>query len=157
MLTNMNHGHHPVAIANYFIDLSTPIEGLTLMQLLKLSYIAHGFKLGITDGEILSNEYAEAWKFGPVFPSVYHEFKHIYPEKIKNKTENQEQFNSLEEDIIRFVYETYGSLDGWRLSVLTHKDGSPWSQTWESNLNPKIIQNTLIKKYFKEEILDRAR
>ena len=75
----MNQGHDPVAIANYFIglyelDKKNSGEGLDLMQLLKLSYLAHGFKLGIT-GHPLSNENLEAWRYGPVFPSIYQAFK----------------------------------------------------------------------------------
>ena len=72
-------GHEPVAIANHFIELNP--DGLTLMQLLKLSYIAHGFKLGLDLGP-LSRELAQAWKYGPVFPSIYHKFKYNPPEKI---------------------------------------------------------------------------
>ena len=45
MNSNLNITHDPVAIANEFI-LKKPSD-LTLMKLLKLSYIAHGFKLGM--------------------------------------------------------------------------------------------------------------
>ena len=37
--------HDSLAIVNHFIDLGN--KKLTLMQLLKLSYIAHGFNLDI--------------------------------------------------------------------------------------------------------------
>ena len=57
-MSQQNQGHEPVAIANYFIDLSS--KGLTLMQLLKLSYISHGFTLAFLD-KPLADEYAEAW------------------------------------------------------------------------------------------------
>lgn len=60
-----NRTYSPIAVANYFISLSRS-DGLTLMQLLKLSYIAHGFKMGILGEEHpFSKEYVQAWKFVP--------------------------------------------------------------------------------------------
>ena len=89
-------GHNPIAIANHFIDLSP--NGLTLMQLLKLSYISHGFTLALLD-KPLADEYAEAWRFGPVFPSIYHEFKKKSG-PIKNKAQKANMRINILEDFI---------------------------------------------------------
>ena len=136
----MEKKRNAVTIANRFIELSSN-KGLTLMQLLKLSYIAHGFKLGLS-GKPLANETVQAWKFGPVFPSIYHEFKYEPSNsKIKelatdlNKSRNalepvRGNFTETEEKIISLVYDIYGDINGLKLSALTHKEGTPWYKAW---------------------------
>ena len=155
--------HEPVAIANFFIEKST--TGLTLMQILKLSYIAHGFKLGLGIGE-LSNEYAEAWKYGPVFPSIYHEFKYEPPGKINDLgteidkiTPVTSNFDKKELKIMELVHSAYGEVDGWRLSELTHQEGTPWYNLYHKENNKEIrglsISNEDIKTHFKETVIDK--
>ena len=62
-------------IANYFIEksLDSGVD-LTPMKLNKLVYIAHGWYLGLSDRPLIG-EAAQAWKYGPVIPSIYHRFK----------------------------------------------------------------------------------
>ena len=148
--------HNPLAIANYFIGLGK--EKLTLMQLLKLSYFAHGFSLAIL-GKPLSEESAEAWKFGPVFPSIYYEFKFQGPGFIKEFAEEddgesliQGNFTNEELQLMKVVYQIYGSLGGWQLSALTHKQGTPWYEVWSKegeDHDGAPIDNVLIKGHFK--------
>ena len=154
--------HNPIAIANYFIDLSS--KGLTLMQLLKLSYIAHGFKLALLD-EPLADEYAEAWRFGPVFPSIYHEFKYEKPGLIKDKAKRADmqknilkyvssEFNANEETIMKLTYKKYGALSGWQLSAITHAPDTPWHKAWKEgqHIRGYSIKNEEIKKHYKDMI-----
>ncbi len=161
-----NNTHHPVAIANYFIRLGKDQKGLTLMQLLKLSYIAHGFKLALS-GNALSFELVQAWKYGPVFPHIYNKFKYNAPGKIKSPgtclsedrtslTPIKSNFRPEEIRIMDVVYDIYGSLEGWRLSTLTHQEGTPWHEIWNDQgklFHGVTIPNKMIKNYFKTEIL----
>ena len=127
----MEKTHDPVLIASYFLQQDQ--KGRTLMQLLKLSYIAHGFKLGFDLGP-LSDEPAEAWKYGPVFPSLYHyDFDDYDPQnnrRIKSSeyTHNDvdHSFDSQEKSVLELVNKAYGDLEGWQLSQLTHRDNTPW-------------------------------
>ncbi|MCY4000360.1 MAG: DUF4065 domain-containing protein, partial [Bacteroidetes bacterium] len=64
---------HKTAIQILFIA-SHSGRNLTPMQLIKLSYIAHGWTLGIS-GEPLFNDTVEAWRYGPVVPDIYHTYK----------------------------------------------------------------------------------
>lgn len=159
----MTRPHEPVAIANFFIERSG--EGLTLMQMLKLSYIAHGFKLGLDRGE-LSNEYAEAWKYGPVFPSIYHDFKHKPPGKIRTLGTELDQvtpvasdFDDADKKIMSMVDDIYGEVDGWRLSVLTHQEGTPWHTVFHKQggdrIRGMVIDNEMIRGHFKKTIIDK--
>ena len=155
----MSQGHNPIAIANHFIGLSQ--KGLTLMQLLKLSYISHGFTLALLD-KPLADEYAEAWKFGPVFPSIYHEFKREKPGPIKDKAKKANMSTNMLEDftsdfdknekkIMEYTYEKYGKLDGWQLSAITHAEGTPWYKAWEDGqyIRGFSISNKEIRKHYK--------
>ncbi len=159
----MLKGHNPIAIANHFIDLSQQ-NGLTLMQLLKLSYIAHGFNLALLN-KPLADEYAEAWKFGPVFPSIYHEFKYEKPGLIKDKAKRVNtktntledfivDFSENEKIIMKFTFDKYGKLDGWKLSAITHAKGTPWHTAWKEGqyIRGYSIKNELIKEYYKNLI-----
>ena len=156
-----NQIYNPVTIANYFIRQSK--KGLTLMQLLKLSYIAHGFKLAFFKHP-LSNEYAEAWKYGPVFPSIYHEFKakiglittpantfNMKKQALEVWTAN---FTENEKEILNTVVKKYGPLEGWKLSALTHAEGTPWAIAWEKakengkHIRGFSIRNEDIQKHY---------
>ena len=158
----MSQGYNPITIANHFIDLSP--KGLTLMQLLELSYISHGFTLALLDSP-LADEYAGAWEFGPVFSSIYHEFKFEKPGLIKKKaqianmkTNSLEYFVSNfdmdEEEIMEFTYKRYGKLDVWKLIAITHAEGTPWYEAWEEGKHIRgfSIRNELIKKHYKNLI-----
>ena len=65
----------PIQIANYFIKSSFRTgDELTPMKLIKLTYIAHGWHLGLYDSELI-DEPVYAWKYGPVVQSIYQDFK----------------------------------------------------------------------------------
>ena len=129
--------HDSLAIANRFIELSGD-RGLTLMQILKLSYFAHGFKMAFDGADHpLSKEFVQAWKFGPVFPNVYREFREEPPGRIRELATYLDtrvsklkpivsNFSNEEDELIATVYDIYGIFDGWKLSVLTHKKGTAW-------------------------------
>jgi len=69
-------GHTAKAVANYVLDLSER-EGveITPLKLQKMVYIAHGWHLAIRGQPLVTDEYAEAWDHGPVFPSLYYEIR----------------------------------------------------------------------------------
>ena len=154
----MDKGHNPLAVANYFIEQSD--DRLTCTKLIKLVYIAHGYTLAITN-QPLVNEYALAWKYGPVFPSIYHEFKKLsqitksqkareFDDMGENLRECQSDFTENEMAIMDFILNKYGNMAAWELSALTHVEGSPWSQTIEKSneIEGMSIDNEMIKTYY---------
>ena len=155
--------YNPIAIANWFIEKSD--DGLTLMQLLKLSYISHGFKLGLDMGP-MSEELVEAWKYGPVFPSIYHEFKYEPPGKIKclgteidEITPVRDDFEDHDYKILELVNDIYSGVEGWQLSALTHVEGTPWWDSYHKKGGNKLrgvtIENSEIESHFKNNIIQK--
>lgn len=111
------------------------------MQVIKLTYIAHGWHLAMTGTPLLSDQ-VQAWKFGPVLPELYHALKiygsrqvmqTIWPAGSLEDIEGSEETISTIRQIIERVWEVYGQRSGWQLSELTHGDGTPWSHVWKEH------------------------
>ena len=147
-------------IAAYFIKKSiSEKRALTPIQIMKLCYFAHGYKLAI-DKEPLVDEGVQAWKFGPVFKDLYHVLK-VYGNKTLSKIPSifecsDEVLNPEDLEILDAVYESLSDMDGMSISDLTHEDDSPWKAVWEEqgkHTRFAPISNDSIRKYF-ERVLD---
>lgn len=146
------------AVANEFLEKSSEIS---VLKLVKLCYIAQGFSLAILDRPIFNDDKIEAWKYGPVVPSIYHEFKHFGRDNITSKseyatlnddlnfiTETPKLTDENDKKIIQIVWNMYGKFSGNELVTMTHKRGTPWDLVYRPNEN-EIIPNELISKYYK--------
>ena len=142
-MSGEKEGHNPVLIANFFISLKPP--NLTLIKLVKLCYIAHGFSLALLE-KPLSNKQAEALEYGPGFLTVLKAFDIYQPRK--KEIPEQPNFSKEEKEIMRSVFDKYGSRDGWLLSEITNEKHSPWEQTFQAGLSE--IDNDLIKDHYKK-------
>ena len=161
------------AVANYFLDLAEEKEEpLTPLKVQKLVYIAHGWYLALSKEALISDEYAEAWQYGPVFPSIYYEFKWFGSNKITDRAEELVSFNQLSgtwKKIIPLVpsqdkitctfldriWKVYSPYNAIVLSEMTHEEGTPWSLTKEED--DKInahIPNCRIKEYYEKRLKD---
>lgn len=160
--------NNALSVANEFIDLAHAESNNTLtpLKLIKLVYLAHGFGLVFLEeyNKMLIDprfDKVEAWKFGPVIPSVYHTFKHLQNSlvTIENKAiviENEEKLKfitpqldgELEKKIVRFVWNRYKDLSGSELVTLLHRDGTPWALSYEEGQNNEI-PDFLTKTYYK--------
>jgi len=164
------------AVANWFIAKAMGTKkSLTHMQLQKLIYFAHGWHLAKCDGQLLVNECAEAWVYGPVFPEVYHEYKKYgsAPLPLGDRTFMMEldfsdhknivfRKNFVKKDdsqaiqILEKVWSEYSDKSGSVLSDMTHIDrpNNPWKK-WRNEANKLRMQsidisNNDIKSYFCE-------
>ena len=133
---------NPLALANKVLDIAAQqSRDITPLQLQKLLYFINGWHLEINDGEELISGSFQAWKFGPVHPKVYHEFKHYGSLPITGRSENPftqvpwaEELSNSQEALISEVLSIYGNLSGPQMSNLTHKQGTPWSETWNNGV-----------------------
>lgn len=152
----------PKAIANFFLSLAKQSgEAITPMKLQKLVYYAHGWFAGHT-GTPLINETVEAWQYGPVINSLYHEFKRFGSGAISAKATDFDpvDFELVEVPVpedpvilqyLRNVWASYGKFTATRLSEMTHSVDSPWDQTWRKNVGVRgaDIPFELIRDHFK--------
>lgn len=124
-------------------------DAVTPMQLIKLTYIAHGYMLGL-HGKPLLDESVEAWRYGPVVPSVYHAVKQFRSDPVTNVAGAQNDFAFSDEEtaVIDSVCKIYGKYNGIVLSSATHKSGTPWHQTWEAFGRNSPISNDLIEAFY---------
>ena len=127
----------------------------TPMHVLKLVYISHGWTLGLY-GRSLINEPAEAWRYGPVVPSVYHRYKSFRGDPITTEpVDRSDAFDDEQRDIVEQVHEAYGDFTALQLSALTHKPGTPWDITYREYGVGVIIRNELIRDYY-ERLAEQA-
>lgn len=152
--------YSPKSIANYFLDLAKASGQLiSPMKLQKLVYYAHGWYAGHT-GQPLINEAVEAWQYGPVIPSLYHEFKRFGAGSITGKATDFEGLQLREvsppddpslRKFLENVWNSYGQFTGIRLSEMTHAPDGPWDQTWKASAGMRgaDIPFERIAEYFK--------
>lgn len=125
---------------------------LTPMQLMKLTYIAHGWALVILQFDLFNNR-IEAWKYGPVIPNLYHATKSYGRRPIPLDSIGDPQETNVSAQVKTFlesVFERYGQLDGIQLSALTHKSGTPWDAVYRPNVLGIEIPDQLIRKHYSE-------
>lgn len=155
-----------LAIANYFVgkSLETGIE-MTPMKLVKLTYISHGWHLGLKKQPLI-NEATEAWRYGPVVPSVYNKFKVYGSAQIKAlETNISSKVIEIEDKTLSVfldeVWNVYKGYNGLQLSTLTHQPNTPWDIVYnqrggkDSDTN-MIIPNELIQKHYEQKIVTPA-
>lgn len=159
----------PTRIVNYFLRRGEK-EGLdfTNFALNKLAYIAEGWALAQLD-ESLFDEQIQAWRFGPVIPSVYHEFKrfgnvtipvgeravHLADGEIETPypDSNDEKLGQVLDN----VWFLYADLTFDSLKKLTHQKGTPWYEAWNDKRGYEgnrdiVITRSAMKKHFSKKI-----
>lgn len=145
----MPFGHDPKSVAEYMLWCARRDGNpLTSMQVLKLVYIAHGWTLGLT-GSPLIDEPVEAWQYGPVVPSVYHEYKRFGGGFISDCPQHRPgHFSVSERSVLDQVWKQYGHLSGIKLSSMTHQRGTPWDITIRRRGRGAVISNDLIEDHY---------
>ena len=144
--------HDAYVIANKLIQMGVEKnKPLTLMQIIKLVYICHGFMLGIYHRPLI-NQPVEAWRYGPVIKELYEAMRkygssHI-TKKISRWYDKESTLDEDEQDIVEQVFDKYGELSGVALSTLTHQPNTPWDITWRHYKQKATIPSDLIEEYY---------
>ncbi|MDR2813783.1 MAG: DUF4065 domain-containing protein [Prevotellaceae bacterium] len=143
-----------IAVANYLVDLSMKSDvKLRQFGLMKRVYITHGFCLALLNRSALDPRFdvVEAWKNGPVIPSVYHSFKHNRNNPITEKSvvvewiddfkveyETPELGDADIKEVAKAVFEKYIDLSDAEIIALLHRKGTPWALCYEEGKNNPI-------------------
>ena len=115
-------------IANWFVRrASRDSRGLSIMSLLKLSYISHGWHLEMRKTPLFTNK-IEAWQYGPVIPDVYGAFRGQGVTISNVVPIAEQQMDPSDENLLEQIYNIYGSMSPFQLSELTHEANGPWDQ-----------------------------
>jgi len=136
-------------------------ETLTHLKLQKLLFFVQAWSLALHGRETISGT-PEAWDYGPVFPSLYHELK-VYgsgpiagylqePFAQDGKTvalvpnPGDQEFWAL----IDQVWDRYGSLTAGQLSSLSHVPGGPWDQARKAGMRNMPVP--AITEFYRQQL-----
>ncbi len=163
------------AIGNWFLERAKRDgEQLTAMKLQKLAYVAHGWNLGFFDKPLV-HDAVEAWKWGPVFRSLYREFRDFGSAPITDLATAFDGANLEERGIsindypdpnpdrtnefLESVWKVYGGYDAVQLSDITHQEGTPWQQIFAhmgNTIKPfTVIPNEMIAEHYRKLLNER--
>ncbi|MBO6210885.1 MAG: DUF4065 domain-containing protein [Schwartzia sp.] len=142
------------AVARLFIELANDQadagqgDMMTNLRLQKLLYFAQGWMLA-QYGKPLFPDRIEAWKFGPVVPSVYRAYKPFGNNPLSDTPSRKSDFSPEEYLLLFDVYSACESLSTAKLVSLTHEAGTPWSHTYNESRD-SVIPESRIRDYFRE-------
>lgn len=139
------------SITNWFLERAKRDgRALSIMSLLKLTYIAHGWRLEMAGQPLFSNR-IEAWQHGPVIPDVYSAFR---PQGITPQTPVRgfpAPVDPADVDFLEQIYKIYGHMSPFHLSELTHVAGGPWETArnwggWYAEIPNDLILSHYVAK-----------
>jgi YD repeat-containing protein len=156
----------PVPATNFFLQKAwSNKKNMTTMKLLKILWFANGYWFAITNKKLFAETF-EAWRYGPVLPSVYHEFKRFgaYPiekgtyscdfDPYKEDEANKNMLASDAQQLRKFlnkIWDMYGKFNANHLVNLTHQEGTPWRKVYNQDERFIEIPDDDIKEYFSSE------
>ncbi len=150
--------HDSLTIANRFLELAERNDDtLTPMQVLKLVYIAHGWRLGLYGRPLIRDE-VQAWQYGPVIPKLYNAMRGYRSNPVTSRLRadrSDRLLNKNEESVIKQVFDIYGGMSGPALSRLTHAPGTPWALTYDEGVFNTTISNDLIEDHYERLVKQR--
>ena len=161
---NFNDGPpwHGKAIANLLLSwFDADSQAATPLKLQKVIYFCHLEFMKQAGLPLVKQEF-EAWKYGPVLPAVYEQFKHFSKRPITGRavqfdpltaTESTPtaELNVAHHNIVHEAYRIYAQIDEWTLSDISHHPAGPWAEALQefengSNINRRI-SNRLITRW----------
>lgn len=144
------------------------------MKLQKLVYVSHGWNLAF-EGPLV-HEPVEAWKWGPVFRSLYGEFDEFGSGEITRRatafdggrlsvceigiTDYENPDSEVTSGFLESIWGIYGGYSAGELSNITHREGTPWATMFEQmgkTIKPfTVIPNDLIERHYKKLLNERS-
>ena len=152
-------------IANFILGKAEEdgVSDISILKLLKLVYIFFGWTSAIHPRIYLFSDPIEAWDYGPVVPSLYYELRGSGKKAVERRATLYDPFGEedpkqpTEEDItddkiretLNIIWGAYKDAPAEHLVALTHKEDTPWWETFDGTRN-KEIPKILIRDYYGE-------
>ena len=145
--------YNALSIVRYLLE-KKPLSNLTIQKLL---YLIQAKSLSVNDSPVFNDD-IQAWRYGPVVPSVYSKLNGFGSSNIDLDTlDFILQWNSIEvseldertESLVHEVFLKYGNRDPFELVDLTHSFPA-WNDAFEEGENIKIT-NGSIKRCHKDK------
>ena len=141
-----------LTIAKFFLTK----KELTPKKIQKLVYYAYSWFSALNNEDanhidnILFSEVPEAWLHGPVFPSLYQEFKSYNWNEVPKIDEEMKFENDDLDSFLNDVWNQYGIYSTDQLEYMTHQE-IPWINARnKSNLGHNKIDLKDIFNYYNE-------
>ncbi|WP_192798782.1 Panacea domain-containing protein [Brucella intermedia] len=165
MEKHLETSHDARAIANYILDRAPEkgVEKLTLMQLLKLVYLSHGWSLAFHDTPLVAQN-PQAWQYGPVYPHIYKALNKFggspVAERIIDKLTGipvyPVEMSDRQKRVIDAVLLSYGQKHAFELSNITHMSDGPWDKTIQTQGVYKEIPLVEMRDHYKKLAAERG-
>lgn len=128
-------------------NLQTEESDITPLKLQKLLYYCQGYALALTGGPLFA-ESIEAWRYGPVVPSVYREYNRYANSciPIADITASPE-VDAGTAAIARLVMRIKGRYSAYALIDMTHRE-TPWKSAYAAPYCNEVISEEVMKAFF---------
>lgn len=130
-----NYKYNSVTMAKLIVAYANDRGfSINMTKVQKLLYAAYGIYLAINKARLV-NEHPQAWPYGPVFPTTRNKLLKVDMYAIRMDDEELSEI-SKDEDIMGLLELVFRSFGDWSASELTgwsHKDGSPWAVTVDTD------------------------
>ena len=153
------------AVANFMLDYgASKGRPITIMSLLKILFFAHAWYLARTDKPLVGQPF-EAWTYGPVNRVVYDQFKGFKDKPIEGRAQvlnaaagryETARCDGMDDETVTLlhdIFDYYSEHHPFKLSQITHEEGSPWDQVWSAATRQAvpgmIISDALIRDWFR--------
>jgi uncharacterized phage-associated protein len=126
---------------------------LTPLEVQKLLYLAHMVSLGRSNGERpLVRESFQAWDYGPVLPSLYHQLKMFGDSPVRDVFLAKSRDDSPSAKIIGQVAKSYANKSAGDLVAMTHRDGGAWAKSYRPGVKDRIIPDGDILEEYRRRV-----
>ena len=142
-------------VARLFIDIAEKEaeneqgDGMSNLKLQKLLYFAQGWYMA-RYGKPLFDEPMEAWRLGPVVPSVYAEYQRFGKNPIHDAPPAKGAFTREEYDLLMDVVREYWRYSASALINMAHEPGTPWAKVYEKDVPHIPLSLDAMREYFSE-------
>ena len=125
---------------------------LSNLELQKILYLAHMFHMGRNNGHPLVSGNFQAWEYGPVHPTLYHQVKVFGAEPVQNifRGASVVPNETTEAQILDEALDALASVGPGRLVAATHRKGGAWERNYIPGARNILIPNEDILQEYRE-------